>query len=427
MGFPRKFVAMVKAIDCNASAKIVINGATTRRVKVKRGTRQGDPLSMDKFMIALNPLLYALHNNEFIFKYVSRSNREFLTLAKADDLTLVTNSLSSLLHAKNVLIRFGEASGLEMNLDKTKGFFFNNQNVHTIDNLPFNHWNENCVILGIPFGSELYIENYWQEKYCEFEKEVSYFQSFNYLTLQAKALISKSKLMPKISYIGSVLPIPRAIRGKISKRMLRYIVPHTKTFLTTEVLAANKNMGGIGLANINLHSDIMLVRNVMFFIKQRDEQELVMPFQYYIEYNIGHQISLLWDIPVNNSTVHAFQPNAFYSYVLDILKNLHQLGITKEDMILGKVGVIYKKAVEKMNICNSCPRWKVLHLKIVPNYLVSFNFKVHYNLLPVRSKFTDFRLDNNSRCPFCDLNFETLFHIMGKCPKLQFFGILWMK
>ena len=61
-------------------------------------------------------------------------------------------------------------------------------------------------------------------------------------------------------------------------------------------------------------------------------------------------------------------------------------------------------------------------MKYFPNYLNSFNYKVHFNLLPVKSKFMDFYLDNDSRCPFCDLNFETLFHIMGKCNILN---VLW--
>ena len=60
MGIPTKFIGMIKAFDSDQTAKIVINGATSKRVKVKRGSRQGDPLSMDKFTIALNPFIVAL-------------------------------------------------------------------------------------------------------------------------------------------------------------------------------------------------------------------------------------------------------------------------------------------------------------------------------------------------------------------------------
>ena len=75
-----------------------------------------------------------------------------------------------------------------------------------------------------------------------------------------------------------------------------------------------------------------------------------------------------------------------------------------------------------MNDFSESPRWELLHHKIMPNYLISFNYKVHFNLLPVKSKFLDFQLDNSSRCKFCNLNYKTLFHIFGKCVKLH---ILW--
>ena len=57
---------------------------------------------------------------------------------------------------------------------------------------------------------------------------------------------------------------------------------------------------------------------------------------------------------------------------------------------------------------------------MLSNYLNSFNFKVHYNLLPVCSKFVQYQLDNDSRCIFCDLNYETHVHIFSNCNKLTF-------
>ena len=422
MGLPPKFISIIKAIDSDVFAKVMLNGAKSNKFKVDRGTRQGDPLSMDKFIIALNPLILALHNNRFITKYMSKSNKGFLTLAKADDLTVVTNKLSSLLHITHTIMRFREASGLTVNIDKTKGFFFNKQKLHQIANLPFSHWNEDTVILGIPFGSAAFVENFWKEKYIMFEREANFFQSFEYWKLQAKAIISKSKLMPKLSYYGSVLPIPAAIQNKVNDMLIKFVVPHKKTFLKVENLAARKTLGGIGLANIILHCNIMLVRNVMFYMKQKDQGEMLSDAQYYLEYNIGHQLSYLWGLPVNNRNLHSFSPNRFYSYVLDVLKMLKHYGVTKDDMLTGRVKVVYSKVNEKVNEFNSSPRWALLHHRILPNYLISFNYKVHFNLLPVKSKFFDFQLDNNSRCAFCNLNYETLFHIMGKCVKLQ---VLW--
>ena len=231
MGIPYKFIAMVRAIDDNASANLVINGAKSKRIRIKAGTRQGDPLSMDKFIIALNPLLIALDKNQNITKYVSKSNKEFLSLAEADDLTLFTNHLTSLLYMKRELDKFKEASGLQINLNKTKGVFFNKRNVIRIQDLPFDHWNQNMVILGIPYGNNEYLTHMWQEKFSDLDNEITYFQSFKYLTFQAKAIISKSKFLPKMSYLSCVLPTPKVIKDKIDNRLLRFVVPHKKNIL----------------------------------------------------------------------------------------------------------------------------------------------------------------------------------------------------
>ena len=422
MGLPSKFIAMVKSTDTNISSKIIINGGKSQRVQVKRGTRQGDPLSMDKFIIALNPLLNVLHQCNRIQKYVSMSNKNFLTLANADDLTVVTNSLTSLLHIKNIIENFAGISGLNINIDKTIGFFFNKLNVHRIQDLPYTHWNNNAIILGIPYGSESFIELFWKEKFQEFDQEIKFYKSFSYLTLQAKAIISKSKLLPKMSYVSSTLIMPNHIKSKIEDRMVKFIVPHGKTFLTIKELSARRDMGGIDLANIVLHCNIMLVRNVIQYIKTKKANTLLRPEHYFIEYNLGHQLSSLYNLRIDNRTSHAFRPNAFYSYVLDILKYFKNLGLEDDDFLNGKVNVIYKIVLEKLNVYNFTMKWRLLHVKFLPNYLLSFNYRVHFDLLPVKAKFMMYALDNDSRCRFCNLGYESSVHIFAKCLKL---GVVW--
>ena len=95
--------------------------------------------------------------------------------------------------------------------------------------------------------------------------------------------------MPKLSYLGSILPIPTDIHQKIDNKLLRFIVPHGKTFLDVSNLSANFSFGGIGLANINLHCEVMLIRGVMFYLKNKIEGNDLTSAQYYIEYY------LYWD------------------------------------------------------------------------------------------------------------------------------------
>ena len=65
--------------------------------------------------------------------------------------------------------------------------------------------------------------------------------------------------------------IPDTIMGRIDDVMLKFVVPHGKTFLTIERLAASKDMGGINYAHIVLHCNIMLLRNVLNISKPKSK------------------------------------------------------------------------------------------------------------------------------------------------------------
>ena len=49
-------------------------------------------------------------------------------------------------------------------------------------------------------------------------------------------------------------------------------------------------------------------------------------------------------------------------------------------------------------------------------------YKVHYNLLPVKTKFREYSLDNDTCCYFCLVGPESIHHIFGTCEKLK---VLW--
>ena len=60
MRLPLRLINIIKSIDSNLSAKIVINGKKSKLLKFRRGTIQGDPLSMDQFTVAVDPLIVVL-------------------------------------------------------------------------------------------------------------------------------------------------------------------------------------------------------------------------------------------------------------------------------------------------------------------------------------------------------------------------------
>lgn len=59
-------------------------------------------------------------------------------------------------------------------------------------------------------------------------------------------------------------------------------------------------------------------------------------------------------------------------------------------------------------------------MKIFPNYLKTFNYKLSVDLLPFKTKFIEFGLDTNSRCVFYSLHTDTSYHVFSQCLVLKF-------
>ena len=56
-----------------------------------------------------------------------------------------------------------------------------------------------------------------------------------------------------------------------------------------------------------------------------------------------------------------------------------------------------------------------MHHDILPNYLKTFIYRMSNCLLPLKCNYTTFSLDIDSRCEFCNINYETNYHVFFEC------------
>ena len=80
---------------------------------------------------------------------------------------------------------------------------------------------------------------------------------------------------------------------------------------------------------------------------------------------------------------------------------------------------VYKRIICDNNQSMRNFKFQRISVKMLPSYLQSFNYKLHFNLLPVKSMFKEWQLDNDSTCLFCKVGYETVFHLFGTCEKLK--------
>ena len=106
---------------------------------------------------------------------------------------------------------------------------------------------------------------------------------------------------------------------------------------------------------------------------------------YFVEYNIGIQICKYFKLPINNCTPHASVPNSFYNNVLHMVKCLN---ITLKELTEGSVNSIYKRIIYNINRHMEGFKSHCIVSKILPSYLQSFNYKLHFHLLPLKTMFS---------------------------------------
>ncbi|XP_039058744.1 uncharacterized protein LOC120202381 [Hibiscus syriacus] len=119
---PPKFTAWIETCFTEARYSISLNDSLVGYFKGKRGLRQGDPLSLILFVLAMNILSKLLNTAAAIglFGYHPKCKQIGLThLTFADDLLIFCKgNLESVIGVTTILKKFYEISGLQLNVAK---------------------------------------------------------------------------------------------------------------------------------------------------------------------------------------------------------------------------------------------------------------------------------------------------------------------
>ena len=118
--FGESFIRWVKVFYSDISSCVMNNGFASQLFEIKRGVRQGDPLSPYLFIIALEILNISIRENKEIIG-IKVGNEEIKLNVFADDLTTFVKNTRSFFSLKQVINNFGYISGLKLNEEKNRG------------------------------------------------------------------------------------------------------------------------------------------------------------------------------------------------------------------------------------------------------------------------------------------------------------------
>ena len=117
-GFPNYFKEWISIMYTDIESCIINNGFTTPYFPLKRGVRQGCPLSALLFIMVAEVLACAIRDKSV--KGIDVNNTTVKVTQLADDMTIIVKDIMSLQLSLNIINMFYQASGLKLNYTKTE-------------------------------------------------------------------------------------------------------------------------------------------------------------------------------------------------------------------------------------------------------------------------------------------------------------------
>ena len=245
----------IKVFNQNIKGTIIQCGHFSEFFEIKRGCRQGDPISPYLFIICAE-ILSVLMKKDMNIKGITVENTEFKLTQFADDTTLfLDGTRGSLLAALNVLEVFGSFSGLVMNSEKTQLIWIGKKRYckETIDTDRPLLWHSKCFrLLGLDFSinlNEMANMNYLKA-IENIEKTLLNWKKQK-LTPFGKICVVKTFILSKLNHLFQSLPTPEEkIIARINKLIFKFIWDDKPDKVSRKQCMQPYLSGGLNMVNI---------------------------------------------------------------------------------------------------------------------------------------------------------------------------------
>eukprot|EP00253_Pinus_taeda_P005455 PITA_05455 len=268
-GFSKRWIEWIFSMISTPFFSILVNGNPTKPFNAYRGIRQGDPLSPFLFIVVADGL-------GRIIKRETRRNRlrglklwgNNLTITHqqfVDDIMLFGEvSLMEVRIIKEFLETFSEASGMEINKEKSCTFIFNTPEAikaHLTRTLGFKQGNLPTKYLGNQLDIHPTCMRNWQEVIDKIKKRLSNW-AFRSLNIASRLVLLKAVLQAIPVYSLSIRAASKGVCAKMREIFGKFIwggpTQQRKWALVSWThLIKRKDEGGLGLRDPEILNKVL--------------------------------------------------------------------------------------------------------------------------------------------------------------------------
>ena len=317
-GFGPNFIRWIDILYSNPSMRIKINNFLSDPIKIRRGVRQGDPLSPLLYVICIEGLACMIRRSKGIHGIQIPDGKTLKTLLYADDMTIFFTTNDEILELRSILDTYQKASNSKLNWGKCEGLLFR------IKKPPDWLWEGKWLgrgdvfrYLGTPISADLNLNKLWSQAIQDLG---STNWNKHYLTLIGRKVVINSYLIPKLSFLLQVLPLTNMLRAKIETVLFGILWKGKKQgLIRRETCHLSIQDGGLGILSVSAIEKASLVKWITRYIRNMESQEpWIQIARFYLvnrasAWGTGN-LSLLQTLPRKNFACPPFWMNALEAW-----------------------------------------------------------------------------------------------------------------
>ncbi|KAF1319820.1 reverse transcriptase, partial [Globisporangium splendens] len=207
LGFPLKFVHLVKVLHSQTTYKFIANGFLSRKYNVTSGIRQGCPLAPLLFILALEVLYRKIEASDEIHGVELQAAgcaTEVRLGGYADDTTIYLSDPKDISAVFAILDKYGAASGLRANRHKSAVLPLNKEYSSTEESVSDIHVlqrEEHCRYLGIQVGQTPSNASNWSKCIQALRVRLRLARLKTHSVAQ-RAAVASAVIIPKVLYVA---------------------------------------------------------------------------------------------------------------------------------------------------------------------------------------------------------------------------------
>ena len=261
-GIGEVFIHWIKQLYANATTQVQVNGHLTNIIALKRGARQGDPLSFYLYTINDELLGMQLRANPNIVGF-QIGEEKIVSLHYADDTTITITQNRCFKEVLKDLTIYEQGTGARMNYQKTKGLWLGQWRSRTDSPIPIKWTSGNVKHLGIYQGNKSPDVQTFNELKPGVIRNCNYWRQFP-LSKLAKARVIEIFLASPLWFAAHFYPIPSDIQREFQNTFFSlFNFPHKVTTVSRQECMKLRKFGGAKLIDVQAKSGASKVKWLM--------------------------------------------------------------------------------------------------------------------------------------------------------------------